>query len=86
MELVNSYMPHCPEIAGSIGHPRLLYALTQDDTGQYAVYKGIVQMQDATDIVRRETLAWQVAFSGQKCQYGEAKAQFPMLPEDLYRA
>lgn len=65
-----------------------VYVLTQDDIGQYAVYKALVSKADymkAESPESRDAILWGIAYSGTKCRYREAIAQFPQIPKDQYR-
>ncbi len=62
----------------------LIDVLTEDNAGQYAVYRAIIDLHP--DEVPEEWFLERVADRGHKLTHRKATGSFPNLPEDRYRA
>ena len=89
MNVINTYAQTIPHVltTGHVTNDTLAHfaVLTQDETGQYAVYCAVVDLLCVTDEELRAVLAQQVAHKGIKQSYRDAVKYFPNVERDEYR-
>ena len=83
MNVVKTFFPKIPGDHDSHGH-FVMTVLTQDATGLYACYIGMVTITDPTSVEQRDNCAQWVAHSGEKLGWERSRAYFD-VPETLYR-
>ncbi len=85
MEVVNTSLTLVPTLdLGDAAHATIFAVLTQDDAGEHAVYRAIVNPAKV-DSDNRQQVAEMVAHGGEKLTYRAALAYFPNMLATEYR-